>query len=467
MILTMARESESMTQDASALIRHLLEQRADKSRMELVALRSTLAAALQALEDAVTPSASGDDEIAALVEQFAHAAAAEAERAANESARISAENEQLAAALTAVRQQLQADERERAALARELHSSNTLVDELRTAAAAESERAAKEIERFTAENAQLAAGLAEAQQQLQSIERQREEFVHEFQASASRIEALESALGEHARRLSIDQLVPALEQVGRATTVPDTLTAVAHALTNHFPRVAVFAVQDGHLQGMYQTGFEFSHDISKIVAPLTMDSLLAASASSDKVQALTAEDLAGNLGVPFGGDPACAVLFPVSMNGATHGVVYADDGGDTRHDHAPVDHRAALADVVRRYAAAHIERLSAGLKGVTELRGYAKWLLDEVEGLYTADVAAGIAGAELRMCLQAHLECARQIHARRAELEGAADTTIFDEQIVSLVQATPGSPFTRDLLALTADASGAADQSNAPAAQAS
>ena len=221
---------------------------------------------------------------------------------------ISGENAQLAAALTAVQQQLQAGEREREALAQELGTSNTLVDELRRAAAAHSQRVTEDVER---------------------------------------IEALETALSEHGRRLSVEHLVPALEHVASATTIADALTAVAHGLTGHFSRVAVFTVQDDHLQGMYQAGFEFSHDISKIVAPLTMDSLLAAAASSDKVQALTAEDRTGNLGVPFGGNPTCAVLFPVSMNGETHGVVYADDDGDTRSDHTPVEHRVALEGQLR------------------------------------------------------------------------------------------------------------------------
>jgi hypothetical protein len=438
MILTMTREAER-TQEASVLIRHLLEQRAETSRGELTSLRQTLAAAIETLEHALTPSAPGDDEITALVDQLARTAAAEAERAAAEAARLSTENEQLAAALAAVRQQLQAGEREREALAHDVQSSHALLDELRTAAAVESDRAAKEVERINAENAQLMAALAAAEQQRQSIE----------------------------RRLSVEHFTPALEQVASAATIADALTAVAHGLTRHFSRVAVFTVQPGGLQGMYQTGFEFSHDISKIVVPLTMDSLLAAAASSDTVQALTAEDLAGNLGVPFGGDPGCAVLFPVSMNGEAYGVVYADDDGDTRGGHAPVEHRVALADVVRRYAAAHIERLIVSLKGVTELRSYAAWLLDEVERLYTADVAAGIVGTELRMCLQDHLQCARQIHARRAELEGLSGSTIFDEQVASLVQDTPAAAFTRDLVALATNTGQAADESDAPAARAS
>jgi hypothetical protein len=132
-----------------------------------------------------------------------------------------------------------------------------------------------------------------------------------------------------------------------------------------------------------------------------------------------------------------------------------------------MEHRVALADVVRHYAAAHIERLIVSLKGVTELRTYAKWLLDEVEGLYTADVAADITGPELRMCLQDHVQRAREIYARRAELEGVTDTVIFDEQIGSLAQGTPGIAFARELQALITYAGAAPHQSEARTAQAS
>jgi len=96
-------------------------------------------------------------------------------------------------------------------------------------------------------------------------------------------------------------------------------------LGREFSRVALFAVRAGRLEGVQQAGFEFEQDISKVVVPLSTDSLLGRSVTSNRIEAALSGVVKGPTGVPFGGEPGCAVALPIALGGSVVAVMYADD----------------------------------------------------------------------------------------------------------------------------------------------
>ena len=63
-------------------------------------------------------------------------------------------------------------------------------------------------------------------------------------------------------------------------------------------------------------------------------------------------------------------------------------------------------------------RLSQELKTLNELRDYAAMLLQEAQEMYAADTQADKSADERRSRLKDTIECARQLYAQRASLEG-------------------------------------------------
>jgi hypothetical protein len=74
-------------------------------------------------------------------------------------------------------------------------------------------------------------------------------------------------------------------------------------------------------------------------------------------------------------------------------------------------------------------------------------LLQEAEQMYTADTESGKADAELRRRLKDTIDCARQLYAQRAALDGPTAASLFDDQIVAAIESQAGTPFARDLSA--------------------
>ena len=76
---------------------------------------------------------------------------------------------------------------------------------------------------------------------------------------------------------------------------------------------------------MQQSGFQFGQDISKVVMPLSPDSLLGRAAASGRIEGVLAAMPGASTGMPFGGEPGCAVALPIAIGGAVVAVMYADD----------------------------------------------------------------------------------------------------------------------------------------------
>ena len=104
-----------------------------------------------------------------------------------------------------------------------------------------------------------------------------------------------------------------------------------------------------------------------------------------------------------------------------------------------------------------LTRLSQELKTLNELREYAAMLLQEAEQMYSADQETDRSDEERRSRLQDTLDCARQLYAQRAALEGAAAAGLLDDRIAALLQGERDTPFARDLAAIVGSSDRLAD----------
>jgi hypothetical protein len=256
-------------------------------------------------------------------------------------------------------------------------------------------------------------------------------------------EQLESALGVH-RSALIDRMQDVLERVVRSTSVEDVLATVAEGLAEDFSRVAVFTVNDNRLEPTHQYGFDANSGIEKVLVPLNTDSLFSQAAHADVVQAIAPAAAAKSGGPSFGGTPNRIVTAPVKVRGEVLAVIYADDSGLDAIDEG-VDDRVKLADLLRQTAVLRLDRLTIELKTISELRAYAKMLLDEVEYVYSADASAAKPDAERQAHLQENLRCARQIYQQRVTVEGPAVAVLLDEHIAETITGKASTPYGRDL----------------------
>jgi hypothetical protein len=96
--------------------------------------------------------------------------------------------------------------------------------------------------------------------------------------------------------------------------------------------------------------------------------------------------------------------------------------------------------------------LSQELKTLNELREYAAMLLQEAEEMYAADMEDDKSAEERRSRLKDTIECARQLYAQRASLEGPAAAQLLDDRIAAAIDAEPSKPFAKDLAAIAGTA---------------
>jgi hypothetical protein len=281
------------------------------------------------------------------------------------------------------------------------------------------------------------------------------EIIQEHERARVEIEARLEAVAErdNVAAALLDGLTSSFATLASATTIPDVLTTLVEQLAAEFPRIALFRPKGNRLEGQQQIGFDLSTDISKVVMPLGLDSLPSRAAASGHIESLTGAEVAGGNMAPFGGSPTCAVALPVVVQGETLAVVYADDWGNDRQD-TPAERLARIkyCDAMLQHAVALLLRLSNELKTLAELRAYAGSLLNEIQQMYVADVAAEKSGDELRRRLEANIEYARSIFATRVSLECPDAATLLEEEIAVTIDREAGGPFGRDLEAIAAHA---------------
>jgi hypothetical protein len=307
-----------------------------------------------------------------------------------------------------------------------------------------------EAERAEREEAmrQLQIRLDDALQAETRLREQAEAKLRENAARAS--DAGDSEQGE-ALRWEIERMVSlfdasvrAVNEMASARSSADLMTELLKRLSLQFSRVALFRVKGQALEGEQQVGFEDT-DISKLVLPVTVDSLLTRAVTSGAVESLSGSDIARRLGTPFNGAPTSAVALPIMVQGSSVAVVYADDADMPESARGPAVHESsvAFAKLLVGEAALLLMVHTHELKTLAELRQYANTLLQEAKKMYLADAEAGKPAAQLRGRLKDNLECASQLYTYRAAMEGTAAAALLDEQIAAETSGT--SQFARDL----------------------
>ena len=264
-------------------------------------------------------------------------------------------------------------------------------------------------------------------------------------ADVARAHADMAALRGEADRMGLllDASIQSIDELSSATSISDLLASLVRQLSIEFSRVALFRVKGNRLEGEYQIGFDDTTDVTKLVLPLNLDSLITRAASSGLVEQLKGTDLDDSSRAPFGGSPTSAMALPVTFQGDILAVIYTDSD-QVEHD-GQFDGGAAFARLMVKAATVLLTRLSQELKTLNELREYAAMLLQEAEQMYSADQETDRSDEERRSRLQDTLDCARQLYAQRAALEGAAAAGLLDDRIAALLQGERDTPFARDL----------------------
>jgi hypothetical protein len=325
----------------------------------------------------------------------------------------------------------------------------------------------KAVEQTAADRLASEEAAAAAHSQSQAAEAKLAAVTDLLKNSAARVKTLEQAQQDQARRVGdleselqarrsapppaaaqvLDDLRAGFHALAGAATITDVLTKLVEQMAAQFPRVALFRVKKGHLQGEHHLGFDEKTDVGKLVLPLGMDSLPSRAASSGEIEMLAGDELKDSRRTPFTGTPTCAFAVPLVLAGDTLAVVYADDSGRPAATASEgQDLRARYAEAMQRYAVALLMRLTNELRALAELQRYAGSLLQEIEQMYEADLHAGKTGAELLKRLTGNLDYARSIYTSRAALEGVPGTLIEDE-LGALIDARKGTLFSRDLAA--------------------
>jgi chromosome segregation ATPase len=421
----------------------------------------------------------------------------EVERLRGELAGLRSAHEELETARQALESERHHEAASRSAAEAELREVRGLLD----IALADAVRLGGELEQQTADSVTLRAELAKARDagaerdairaQRDSMAVERDAVVTQLEASSGRVHALESSQGQHEetiRQLEIalehgresetrflgqivsaeqettgaraeaealrrdvarsaallDSAVLVVDELASVSTAPDLLSTLVHGLSVEFPRVALFLVKGTRLEGELQVGFGKTTDVSELVFPLTSDSPLTRAASSGVVTRLTAGELAGP-GAPFGGMPSAALVLPIVLQEKPLAVVYAEES-----DRGSGSQTSSLgfAKLLVSQTVVLLMRHTLEIKTLDELREYAAMLLHEAEEMYTADSEAGRSDKELRARLKGNLDCATQLYAHRATLEGPAAAMLLEERIATAIGAA--TPFAKDLAAVVA-----------------
>jgi hypothetical protein len=488
-------DAEQAKRDALAALdaaKRALDNEREQNEQLATMLAEAQAQAEMARADVTDAQAATDAVRADLARETERAEAADRDldaaieaHAAVDAARLEAENQ--------ARQHMQAKaaaEQAKAAIEKELAEARAVID----TSVAQSARAAMQLEANVAENRTLAADLSAAQKELEAARTQREAIAAQLDASRARIQTLEknqAVQEENLRRLEsglsdalhaeasareiavgtdvdlarsqadiaalrgdvdrlgslMDASIHSLDELASATSISDLLASLVRQLSVEFGRVALFRVKGNRLEGEYQIGLDQTTDVTKVVLPLNMDSLITRAAASGIVEKLTGSELDENSRTPFGGTPAMALALPVWFQNETFAVVYADTDHEERADQ-PYDAAAGFAKLMVRTTTVLLQRLSQEIKTLTELRDYAAMLLQEAEEMYKADVEAGRSDEERRSRLQDTVECARQLYAQRASLEGPAAATLLDDRIAAAIEEDASTSFARDLASL-------------------
>jgi len=473
--LALDAERERSEQLASSLAG--AQAQADMLQADLVDVRAQMEPLRADLAREMERAAALESDLDAAIEAHAlvDAGRLEAEAATRVQAqgRAAAEDQ-----LTDLRAQLDAAIAEAARVSGQLDASmaekGTLTADLTTAfaeldvARSEREATAAELDASRAHVLVLERNQAEQEENLQRLENDLNDALHAaasatelaagYEADSARARADMAALRSSVDRLGslFDASMQSIDELASTTTVTELLASLVRQLSVEFARVALFRVKGNRLEGEYQMGFDETTDVTKLVLPSSLDSLITRAASSGVIEHLEGSELDEGSRAPFGGSPTAAFALPVAFQGETYAVVYADSDQPEREPGA-YDAAAGFAKLMVQTAAVLMMRLSQELKTLNELSEYAAMLLQEAEEMFSADLQAGKTNEERRARLKDTVECARQLYAQRASLEAPAAATLLDDRIAAAIETEPVTEFARDLAALVGSTDRLAD----------
>ena len=430
--------------------RDVLATELERTRGERAALQQQLSSAVQTTveRDALAREMGVVGEHARLLETELESAHARITTLESELSAANGRSCTVEADLDAVRGRTRTLEGDLAAAVAAVERHDVVVTELEMSRARTHTLEAERAEREDAMR-QLQLRLDEALQAEARLREQAETKLREAAARASEAagdsEQSEALRWEVERMVSLfDASVRAVNEMSSARTSADLLSELIKRLSLQFSRVALFRIKGQALEGELQVGFEDT-DISKLVLPLTVDSLLTRAINSGSVESITGSDTARRLGTPFNGTPTSAVALPILLQGTTVAVVYADDADMPDYARGPAVHESSVAFAKLLVGEATLLMMchTHELKVLAELRQYATTLLQEAKEMYLADAEAGKPAAHLKGRLKDNLECASQLYAYRAAMEGTAAAALLDDQIAAEMDGP--SQFARDL----------------------
>ena len=234
--------------------------------------------------------------------------------------------------------------------------------------------------------------------------------------------------------------VNAIGALSAAPTVADLFSTLVQQLAGEFPRVALFRRKGHQFHGEQSAGLDGAADITRLVIPASLDSLITRAAATTFLRA-TAEQLADTR-PPFGGTPAYAIAARLAYQDETLAVLYAETDDD-----ATAEARAAFAEILVSLANVLLSRLTQELKTARELREYAQMLLHEAEQMFLADSEEGRPAPDRLRRLHGTIEFGRQLYAQRAALEGTAAAGLLEDEIIARIEAEAPTSFGRALAA--------------------
>jgi len=228
---------------------------------------------------------------------------------------------------------------------------------------AQTETLRSELSETRAWNEALRAELQEARERVETAEVQLSQMQAHFERTLDELrQEHASTIREQALScitLPLDELLTVFNALERSTTMAEALTALFDGLVREFSRVALFAVRQGRLEGVQQTGFEFEQDISKVAIPLNTESLLGRCVSSCRIEGTLAGVGSSATGMPFGGEPGCAVALPILINGSVAAVIYADDSDRLEFASTAPQALVKFAELLLMHATLVLFRISA------------------------------------------------------------------------------------------------------------
>ena len=172
---------------------------------------------------------------------------------------------------------------------------------------------------------------------------------------------------------TLSQLLTTIDTLNTCGTVAEVLAALVAGVSTEFARTAIFSVKGDRLEGIQQVGLDAGSDISNLVMPLAVNSLLTRAVATRRTTLVSGGELGAAPG-PFGGAPEVAAALPVLAHGEVLAVLYADDGGRPQAQHDALELRTKVAELLLQVATPSLERVLSDPIAVTELRDFTNFL---------------------------------------------------------------------------------------------